>query len=336
MESSSIFEQLLEKNYNEGWMSEKLRSIVHSFFTGYHSALKSHGIPPDTCLPWFKKFLELLKMQHETPFIFQPFHERIRFPYDYYAWGNDFLRALVDEKKSTLRGEENIKEIVSHLKKGHNVILLANHQIEPDPQAISIMLDDRYPKLAEEMIFVAGERVITDPLAVPFSMGRNLLCIYSKRYIDVPPEKKTEKQHHNKKTMELMSYLLKQGGKCIYVAPSGGRDRKNAKGVIEVGKFDPQSIEMFYLMAQKSGTPTFFYPMALSTYDLFPPPETIQVELGEKRITKRGPIHLSVGSCIDMKQFPGYDLPDKRARRQARADFIWGQVCKDYKTLGKP
>ena len=43
------------------------------------------------------------------------------------------------------------------------------------------------------MIFVAGERVITDPLAIPFSMGSNLLCIYSKRYIDHPPEKKIEK-----------------------------------------------------------------------------------------------------------------------------------------------
>ncbi len=50
------------------------------------------------------------------------------------------------------------------------------------------------------MIFVAGERVITDPLAVPASMGRNLLCIYSKRYIDHPPELKSEKQLHNKRT----------------------------------------------------------------------------------------------------------------------------------------
>ena len=70
------------------------------------------------------------------------------------------------------------------------MIFLANHQIEADPQAISLLLDDLYPNFAENMIFVAGERVITDPFAIPFSMGRNLLCIYSKRYIDHPPEKK--------------------------------------------------------------------------------------------------------------------------------------------------
>ncbi len=147
------------------------------------------------------------------------------------------MRPLVDEKLSTIRGEKNLSEVQSHLKKGHNVVFLANHQIEADPQAISILLDGRFPNIAPEMIFVAGERVITDPLAVPFSMGRSLLCIYSKRYIDNPPEKKAAKQVHNKRTMELMSHLLKEGGKCIYVAPSGGRDRPNEEGKIEAGCF---------------------------------------------------------------------------------------------------
>ncbi len=87
-------------------------------------------------------------------------------------------------------------------------------------------------------------------------------------------------------------------------------------------------------MAQKAGTPTFFYPMALSTYDLLPPPETIQLELGEARTTQRGAIHLAVGPVIDMDQFPGHDGPDKRQRRTARANFIWNQVYKDYQTLG--
>ena len=166
------------------------------------------------------------------------------------------------------------------LERGENAIFLANHQIEADPQAISILLENSYPKFAEEMIFVAGERVITDPLAVPASMGRNLFCIYSKRYIDQPPEQKMKKQLHNKRTMELMSQLLSEGGKAIYVAPSGGRDRPNANGIVEIAPFDPQSIEMFYLMAQRAGHPTHFYPMALKTFELLPPPQSIQVELG--------------------------------------------------------
>ncbi len=331
MESCLTFEEQLENHFQEGWMSEKLRTLMHNFYLGYQAAV--YPTPSDEYDPWFEDYLQLVKIQHQNPYTFPPYHEKIRFPYDYYAFGNNFLSLLVDKTASRVVGHRYIEEIISHLKKGDNVILFANHQTEADPQAISVLLDDLYPGLAEEMIFVAGERVTTDPLAVPFSMGRNLLCIYSKRYIDHPPEKKGEKQHHNKRTMELMSVLLKEGGKCIYIAPSGGRDRANSEGVVEVAPFDPQSLEMCYLMAQKSGTPTYFYPMALATYDLLPPPETIQIELGEFRKTKRGPIYLAIGSSIDMEHFPGYDLQDKRDRRQARAHYIWSKVCNDYHHL---
>lgn len=328
MASSSKFEQLIEA---KSAMPEKVKQNLLSFYRGYHQAL--HHVDPADYQDWFETFIKMIENHMKTPFIFQPYHERIRFPQDYYKFGNDFFRLLVDAKHSKVNGHAHIEEILGHLKKKHNVILLANHQIEADPQAISLLLDPKYPGFAEEIIFAAGERVVTDPLAVPFSMGRNLLCIYSKRYIDHPPEKKAEKLHHNKRAMEVMRLLLQEGGKCIYVAPSGGRDRKNAQGVVEVAKFDPQSVEMFYLMAQKAKTPTYFYPMALATYDLFPPPETIQIELGETRRSKHGPIHLAIGPVIDMEQYPGYDEPDKHERRKARADHIWNLVCSDYQKL---
>lgn len=335
MGNKSTLEQKLAAIFKEGWMPERFLGLYESFYRGFQHALKEYPSSSKVIDASFETLLNLIKSHYLNPFIFQPYHEKIRYPFDYYAFGNDFFRPLIDEKKSKIIGDKNIQEIISHLKKGHNAVLLSNHQIEADPQAISLLLDDKYPGLAEGMIAVAGERVITDPLAVPFSMGRNLLCIYSKRYIDHPPEKKAEKQHHNKRTMEIMSMLLKEGGKLIYVAPSGGRDRRNKKGIVEVAPFDAPSIEMFYLMAQKAKTPTFFYPMALDTYDILPPPETIQVELGETRITKRGPIGLAIGSCIDMKQYPGYDLQSKHDRRQARADHIWKLVNTDYEHLKK-
>jgi glycerol-3-phosphate O-acyltransferase len=94
------------------------------------------------------------------------------------------------------------------------------------------------------MVFVAGHRVTTDPLAVPFSRGRNLLSIYSKKYVDADPEKKQERLLHNQRTIKRMGQLLSEGGYCIYVAPSGGRDRKDQKtGKVEAAAFDPQSIE---------------------------------------------------------------------------------------------
>jgi len=279
----------------------------------------------------FDTFIELVKERFKTPFIFEPYHKKIRHPFDYYKFGIDFLRPLVDLPHSTVSGLIHLDYITTLIKKKENVILFANHQIEADPQAISILLEKMHPKFSEELIFVAGTRVTSDPLAVPFSMGRNLLCIHSKKYIDNPPDKKHEKQMHNKRTMERMVELLAEGGHAIYVAPSGGRDRANQDGIVEVARFDPQSIEMFYLMAQKGKTPTHFFPLALSTYHLLPPPEAIDIELGETRITRGGAIHIHFGKEVDMKHFPGAEKTDnKKDRRGARAEYLWNCVKKEY------
>ncbi len=326
----SAFLSELSRLAQEGGIPKKYKSILESFYLSYQRALEAHGIEIEDYAALFQTFLDLVQAQFPTPYSFQPYHEQIRAPFDYYTFGIEFLRPLVDMSISSVSGLSHLDEITRVLAKGDNVIFLANHQIEADPQAISILLEKTHPRFAAEIIFVAGERVVTDPLAIPFSMGRNLLCIYSKRYIDHPPEQKLKKQLHNKRTMELMSELLSSGGKSIYVAPSGGRDRPNAAGVVEVAPFDPPSIEMLYLMAQKAGHPTHFYPMALATYDLLPPPETIQKELGEVRLTQRGGIHLGFGPEIDMERFPGSDSKDKHARRQARADSIWQQVQHHY------
>ena len=128
--------------------------------------------------------------------------------------------------------------------------------------------------------------------------------------------------------MDQVSHLLKEGGKIIYVAPSGGRDRRNAEGKIEVAPFDPASIEMFYLMAQRAKTPTTFIPLALSTYDLFPPPESIQKDLGEVRKPKGAPISIAFGAPFDMENFPGSEIENRLERREKRAENIWMIVKK--------
>jgi glycerol-3-phosphate O-acyltransferase len=336
MEKKSKFKSFLstlEQAVREGSISPKYSTIIEKFYLCYQEAISAEGETTSNNDALFLTLLQLIEQQCKTPFDFQPYHAMIRKPFDYYQFGIDLVSPLVDLPHSTVHGLDHLKQIAASLEKGENAIFLANHQTEADPQAISILLENSFPKIAEEMIFVAGERVITDPLAVPASMGRNLLCIYSKRYIDHPPEQKMKKQLHNKRTMELMSQLLSEGGKAIYVAPSGGRDRPNANGIVEIAPFDPQSIEMFYLMAQRAGHPTHFYPMALKTYALLPPPETIQVELGEVRITKRAPIHIAFGPKIPMEDFPGSTSQDKHERRFARAQFIYDLVHKDYATF---
>ena len=333
MEKNSKFKPFfskLEQYVKEGSISPKAGHILEKFYLGYQQAISSKEGPKDYHHEMFFNLLHLIKQQCLEPFVFQPYHEHMRKPFDYYQFGLDLLKPLVDMPHSFVLGLDHLKNIVSSLEKGENAIFLANHQAEADPQAISILLENYYPKFAEEMIFVAGERVITDPFAAPFSMGRNLLCIFSKRYIDHPPEQKMKKQLHNKRTMELMSELLSEGGKAIYVAPSGGRDRPNEQGIVEVAPFDPQSIEMLNLMAQRAGHPTHFYPLALKTYQLLPPPQTVQVELGEVRTTKRAGIHLAFGPQIDMENFPGNDSKDKHERRSARAEYICNLVRQDY------
>ncbi|MCI0381529.1 MAG: 1-acyl-sn-glycerol-3-phosphate acyltransferase, partial [Chlamydiae bacterium] len=286
--SKSDFLKKINEDYENGLISHKIKAIFETFFQSYRDTLAMHGISIDSHAPIFFIFLDLVKQQCKSPYSFQQYHEQIRTPFDYYEFGVEFMKPLIDRKQSSVLGLNHLNEIAKFLAQGGNVIFFSNHQTEADPQAISILLEKSHPKIAQEMIFVAGERVTSDPLAIPFSMGRNLLCIYSKKYIDHPPELKHQKQIHNKKTMQLMSYLLSQGGKTIYVAPSGGRDRRNPEGILEIAPFDSQSIEMFYLMSKKAIKPTLFYPMALGTYNLLPPPQTVQIELGEDRLAKRG------------------------------------------------
>jgi glycerol-3-phosphate O-acyltransferase len=325
----------LEQALKNGKIDQNSAQTLHAFYSTYISAAESNQYPSSKVEPLLEQFLKMALKQIKDPFSFDSYHQRVTAPFNYYQFGLEFTRPLVISDSSQILHHNHLKKIVSQLAKGENVILLANHQTELDPQAISLALEKSYPNLAEEMIFVAGHRVVSDPLAIPFSMGRNLLCIYSKKYVEDDPETKADKLLHNQRTMKLMSQLLSEGGKCIYVAPSGGRDRLGPDGKIEVAPFDPQSIEMFWLMAQRADHPTHFYPLALSTYGLLPPPEQVEKQLGESRVTKATPIGLAFGPEIDMENFPGSDQGDKKVKRQRRAQFIWETVNKDYEALVK-
>lgn len=317
----------------EGKIPTSLASIIRNFYLSYGEAIAENGYSLKDLQPNLNIFLDLVIEQLHCPFVFQPYHEHIVAPFNHYRFGLDLLRPLVIFSKSKTHGLEHVNTMVESLKRGENIILLANHQTEPDPQAISLLLERTHPKFAEEMIFVAGHRVTSDPLAVPLSMGRNLLCIYSKRHMDSDPESKQEKLQHNQRTMKTMAELLRQGGKCIYVAPSGGRDRHDESGNITVASFDPQSLEMFWLMAQHAGTKTHFHTLALATYQLLPPPSSIEKELGERRQAHCTPIHLSFGEEVDMDKYPGNDASDKVQRRQNRANYLWNLIVQRYNTL---
>lgn len=332
-----LFEDQIHISYKQGELPEKLYRVFLQLYKSYASSIVAEGMSLDVCDSVFKKFLEFLIRENVHPTLFEPLHIKITSPIDYQEFGLSFVRPLVIQELSTVKYIENIKRMVQQVEKGENVILFANHQTEVDPQLLILALEDYFPQFGRNIFFVAGDRVVSDPLAIPISKGCNLLCIFSKRHIDNPPEKKHEKQLHNQKTMKRMSELLQKGGHCIYVAPSGGRDRANAQGEVHLSPFDPQSIEMFRLMAKQAKTPTHFYPLALSTYAILPPPQTIEVELGEMRIAQREGTHFVFGEEIDMENFPGADIPDKHAKREARAAYIQSLVEKEYVQIkGRP
>ncbi len=298
------------------------------FCTSYQDAITPNEPPVQA----FTTFVEAVSKQIHSPYTFTPYHSAIREPVDYYKLGLDFIRPLIDFAKSRVEGKKALESIQEAITNKENVVLLSNHQTEIDPQIISLLLEKEYPELAENMIFVAGHRVVTDPLAVPLSLGRNLICIYSKRYIEEPPEKKAEKLTHNQKALKMLEELLNEGGKCIYIAPSGGRDRWDETGHILPASFDPQSVEMFYLLSQKAKKPTHFHSLALLTYALLPPPAQIVTKIGEERVTRYSPAFLAFSPRIEMEKIGNTDaITDKKERRALRAQAIWQQVVDDYK-----
>ena len=325
---------------------EKWESVMGGFFTSYMANVYKAGNDVDhyekVLTTLFKKVLDCT----QKPYEFEPYHEAIREPFDYYALGCEFATGVINRDTSLIVGGDQIDAIRALTAKGDNVVLFANHQSEADPQIFSVLLDPEYPGFAEETIFVAGDRVTTDLLAQPFSMGRNLLCIFSKKHIENPPELKSQKARHNKNVMKQMKNLFTAGGKLIWVAPSGGRDRKDAAtGDYAVAPFDSKSIEMFRLMAAKSGRTTHFVPLSMLTYNVCPPPDAVGGAIGEQRTVNWSPAALHFGEPVDcdaVVQAAVDAAPDdtdpKAAQEMARetlTEHIHQIVADNYKALAE-
>jgi glycerol-3-phosphate O-acyltransferase len=246
-------------------------------------------------------------IQPETKYIFDVSHTALRGTepdntIDYYKFGCDFFRPMMDLEKSVILGRDHLSTaITQQLEAGENVVLFANHQSEADPQVVSCCLEQAgFGDAAEKMIYVAGHKVTTDPLAIPFSMGRNLLCIHSKKHIDADPESKASKQRQNIKAMNALLKSFKSGGALIWVAPSGGRDRRNVEtGEIPIAPFDSKTLDIFRLYANKSKVKTHYYTLAMVSYYLCPPPDFVEAGVGEARKVNFEPVGIAMSAELD-------------------------------------
>mmetsp|Transcript_2764 Transcript_2764/g.4139 ORF Transcript_2764/g.4139 Transcript_2764/m.4139 type:complete len:173 (-) Transcript_2764:18-536(-) len=169
-------------------------------------------------------------------------------------------------------------------------------------------------------------------MAIPFSMGRNIYCIFSKNYMENPPELKKDKQMHNISTLKAMSEMLaSKEGQLIWVAPSGGRDRPDpTTGEFVIRPFDPKSVEVFRFMAKKTKKfcKTHYFPFSMYTNKLMPPPDTVKSSLGERRQAERGPVSVCVNDEIN-----GEDLNMLEFAEAVQSSVIEGfdKLCAKHK-----
>lgn len=311
--------------------------------TSYEKAAKNNpdlpGDPVDFTEMMFSTLLELCHRACQTPIQFGSIHQKIRQPFDYYKFSIEFASVLVDRCKSTVTGQEHIRRAVEYASQGHNIIFLSNHQSEGDPYAIDLLLRwivSCEANFCEHIYFMAGDRVRDDPVVMPFSAGRNLLTVFSKKHMNDEPELRSHKISHNKRTMAETMKMFQKGGHVVWMAPSGGRDRRNHEtGRVEISTFNESSIDMMKLTAMKSGKPCHFFPMALWTYDMLPPPSKVGgAEKGEERVANFIPMHMHVGEELDLLTIVSPEIVGKLDRRRAQRDYIQKAVEQGYSAIG--
>jgi len=261
--------------------------------------------------------------------------------FDYQKFGIDFTRPLVDWEKSVVLGTDNLAKIKEQLAKGDNVVLLSNHQSESDTHCLFTLFEDQlgpeFGKIASDTVFMAGERVLRDAIVVPFSRGCNLLTVYSKKHIDSEPELKQAKMGHNQKTMKTLGMQFAKGGTCMWFAPSGGRDRRSADtDKVEPAPFDPNAVEMVKLVAEGAGAKdkTHFYPMAMATHNIFPPPQTVGGEFGEERRVQWTHLGIAIGDELVAGDPTGLSKPEIKKLRIANTQAAFDAMMEGYKAIG--
>lgn len=338
----SSFHQRVKSLRDDQKAPETLLNTLSSWYGSYEVAAERNPYikrPSEFTELMFSTLLELCYRAVVTPHHFGSYHQHVRQPFDYYKFGLDFAGALFNPDQSTVKGVENARRAFDYVQAGHNVVFLSNHQSEGDPHAIDLLFDHIAGldhSFGEEVISVAGDRVREDPVVIPFSIGRNILTVYSKKHMNDIPGLREQKLQHNKRSLSELTSLFKQGGHRVWVAPSGGRDRRSSEtGRVEISRFDDASIDSMRFVATKSGAPCHFFPMALSTYDMLPPPSHVGgANFGEERHVNYIPMHMFVGDEINWESIVPSHVTNKLDRRRAQREHIENIVVQGYRSIG--
>ena len=338
VDSQAKFFGILDQLVASGKCPPQLVAGFKDFYSNYRGAVVGSGAPgADEAFATRVQatIADVVFAQFVAPYTFPSFHKRILEPYDYYTFGQRYVGSLINFGDSALGNAATFAEIDAALGRGENVVLLANHQTEADPGVFAHMLEAVAPRLAHEVIYVAGDRVVTDALCKPFSMGRNLFCVHSKKHMDDVPELKAAKMDTNRKTLVAMGRALAEGGKLIWIAPSGGRDRPKADGTWRPDTFDPTAVELMRNLLSRSKQPGHLYPMAMWSWKLMPPPATVDKALGERRLTNYTGVGISVAPRLDVDAITAPAAGDKEAAQRLLAEAAHAAVTEQYVALDR-
>ncbi|XP_042007512.1 glycerol-3-phosphate acyltransferase, chloroplastic-like isoform X2 [Salvia splendens] len=311
-----------------------LRLLDHSLTRVVNKVLRSgHPKADEIVMSNMAIVLNRIFSDVQDPFQFSPYHNAIREPFDYYTLGQKYIRPLVDFRNSYLGNSSIFYEIEKKLEQGENIILMSNHQTEADPAVIALLLESTSSFIAENLIYVAGDRVITDPLSKPFSMGRNLLCVYSKKHMSDDPKLIDMKRRANTKSLKEMALLLRTGAKIIWIAPSGGRDRPDpVTKEWHPAPFDSSSVDNMRRLVEHAGVPGHIYPLAIMCHEIMPPPLKVEKEIGERREISFHGVGVSVGPAIDYhKIYSALDDPDEE--KSMYSELLYSSICQQYDVL---
>mmetsp|Transcript_14639 Transcript_14639/g.42856 ORF Transcript_14639/g.42856 Transcript_14639/m.42856 type:complete len:530 (-) Transcript_14639:468-2057(-) len=335
VDSEAKFIGLLEKMGASGKCPEKLLPLWKDFFNNYKGAIigsNQKGANERLVAQVQASIADVVLNQFKDSYTFPAFHKRILEPYNYYAFGQRYVGSLTDFDNSVLGQPERWDQIDKWLQEGENVILLANHQTEADPGVFAYMLEASHPTMATDVVYVAGDRVVTDALCKPFSMGRNLFCVHSKKHLDDIPELKAYKMETNRKTLVAMSRRLNEGGALLWIAPSGGRDRPKENGKWSPDMFDAPAVELMRNIGNRAKKPTHLVPMAMFSYPMMPPPPKAEKDVGERRLTAFTPVGISACEELNVKAIVG-GITDKDEAQVKLAKAAWTAVTEEYAKL---
>lgn len=325
----------IRKESEAGKLPSNVAAGMKDLYQNYKTAVLQSGIPNahEIVLENMAAALDLIFLDVEDPFIFSPYHKALRKPYDYFEFGQKYIRPLIDFRNSYVGNVSIFNEIQEKLRQGHNIVLISNHQTEADPAVIALLLETSSPHIAENLIYVAGDRVVTDPLCKPFSMGRNLICVYSKKHMNDDPEHSEEKRKANIRSLKEMALLLRGGSQIVWIAPSGGRDRPDPlSGEWYPAHFDASSVDNMRRLAEHSGAPGHVYPLALLCHDIMPPPPQVEKEIGERRVISFHGVGLSVAPEISFSEVTAaYENPEES--KEVYTEALYKSVTEQYNVL---